>query len=102
MRSFLDGGGLHPISKDGGSDPVWSTDGGELFYRNGSKIMAVRVAAALPQIRVESIQTLFEGGFDPVRHAFDVAPDGRFLMVAAGPPDSPSTIVLVRGLIRSK
>ena len=45
-----------PISKDGENDPVWSADGGELFYRNGSKIMAVRVAAALAQTTVESIQ----------------------------------------------
>ena len=50
VRSFLDAGSLRPISKDGGSDPVWSPDGGELFYRNGSKMMTASVAAA-PQMR---------------------------------------------------
>ena len=102
VRSFLDAGSLRPVSKDGGSDPVWSVDGDELFYRNGSKIMAARVAAGQPQLHVESIKTLIEGGFEPEPHAFDVARDGRFLMVAAGPPITPATIVLVRGLVRAK
>ena len=101
VRSFLDAGSLRPISKDGGSYSVWSPDGGELFYRNGSKMMTASVAAA-PQMRGESIRVLFDGGFDPALDGSHVASDGRFLMVAAGPPDSSATVVLVRGLVRSK
>jgi eukaryotic-like serine/threonine-protein kinase len=116
LRSFLDAGGPLRISPDGGRDAVWSPDGRELFYRNGSRMMAVKlapvapVASAAPTIRLESPQQLFEGGFEPgSQRAFDVAPDGRFLMIAAGTRDSSASIVLVRNwghqikeLVRSK
>ncbi|MSO21542.1 MAG: hypothetical protein EXQ56_14030, partial [Acidobacteria bacterium] len=36
-------GGKWQISTDGGQEPVWNLKGGELFYRSGSKIMAVDV-----------------------------------------------------------
>ena len=32
------------VSNDGGTDPVWKTTGGELFYRNGDSMMAVLVS----------------------------------------------------------
>src|SRR3972149_1341479 len=36
-------GGEWQISTGGGQEPVWNPKGSELFYRNGSKIMAVDV-----------------------------------------------------------
>ena len=57
-------GGKWQISTDGGQEPVWNPKGGELFYRSGSKIMAVQVdtksgfAAGKPQM-------LFEGPYLP-------------------------------------
>jgi hypothetical protein len=40
---------------------------------------------------------LFDGGFESASaRAFDVAPDGRFLMIAADERDSSASIVLVR------
>ena len=100
VRSFLDAGTPFRISPEGGRDAVWSPDGRELFYRNGSRMMAVKVAPvapAAPTIRFESPRQLFEGGFEPgSQRAFDVAPDGRFLMIAAGTRDSSASIVLVR------
>ena len=67
------------VSTDGGVDPKWSTDGRELFYRQGAAVMSVAIgddpAASRPA-------KLFEG--DYVRgtgsKTWDVAPDGRFLM----------------------
>jgi hypothetical protein len=64
-------------------------------------------------IRFELPRQLFEGGFELVlgsQHAFDVGPDGRFLMIQAGTNESTtSAIVLVRNasqhvteLLRSK
>ena len=32
------------VSTDGGSDPVWSSDGRELFYRHGDQMMTVAIA----------------------------------------------------------
>ena len=97
LRSFLGADSPLRISPDGGRDPVWSPDGRELFYRNGSRMMAVKVTPGLPTIRLESPRQLFEGGFEPgSQRAFDVAPDGRFLMIAAGTRDSSASMVLVR------
>jgi len=40
---------------------------------------------------------LFEGGFEPgSQRAFDVAPDGRFLMIEATTTDFSHSIVVVR------
>jgi hypothetical protein len=96
VRSFPDAGTPIRISPDGGRDAVWSHDGRELFYRNGVRMMAVKVVPAGPTIRPESPRQLFEGGFEPgSQRAFDVAPDGRFVMIAAT-RDSSASIVLVR------
>jgi eukaryotic-like serine/threonine-protein kinase len=97
VRSFLDAGTPIRVSPDGGHDAVWSPDGRELFYRNGTRMMAAKVAPAAPTMRVESPRQLFDGGFEPgSQRAFDVGPDGRFLMVAASPRDSSASLVLVR------
>ena len=61
---------------------MWSRDSTELFYRNGNKMMAVSVGTdASPGI--QSAQTLFEGEFweGNQPQSFDVAEDGRFLML---------------------
>ncbi|MBI3933362.1 MAG: PD40 domain-containing protein, partial [Acidobacteria bacterium] len=77
-------GGKWQISTDGGQEPVWNPKGGELFYRSGSKIMAVDVntkagfSAGKPRM-------LFDGPYVPTAGslpAYDVSPDGqRFLML---------------------
>jgi Tol biopolymer transport system component len=77
-------GGKWQISTDGGQEPVWNPHGGELFFRNGSKIMAVDVdttsgfSAGKPRM-------LFEGPYLPTPGSlpfYDVSPDGRrFLML---------------------
>jgi hypothetical protein len=97
VRSFVDAASPLRISPEGGRDAVWSPDGRELFFRNGLKMMAAKVTPASATIRLESLRPLFEGGFEPgSQRAFDVAPDGRFLMIASGTPDTSASIVLVR------
>jgi serine/threonine-protein kinase len=76
-------GGKLQISTDGGTEPVWSRDGKELFYRNGDAMMAVPIAMR-PTFTPGKPGTLFE---KPYRRSgatpnYDVSPDGqRFLMV---------------------
>ncbi len=76
-------GGKWQISTDGGQEPLWNPKGGELFYRNGNRIMAVQVdvksgfSASKPRM-------LFEGPYLPGGGFpfYDVSPDGqRFLML---------------------
>jgi serine/threonine-protein kinase len=77
----------------GGSNPAWSPDGQELFYlRLGDgAMMAVRVQT-VPKLMIGAPQMLFPNqGYFPIRtsgggnRVWDVAPDGRFLMVKQAP-----------------
>jgi serine/threonine-protein kinase len=98
-------GGKWQISTDGGQEPVWNPKGGELFYRSGSKIMAVDVNPSRPSgpdgpsgprgDREGAVPTGFAAGkprmlFEGTAYLattasfpyYDVSPDGqRFLML---------------------
>jgi serine/threonine-protein kinase len=86
------------ISTDGGRNPLWSADGKTLFYRRGQAIVAVAVNGDDPSVWKQ--QTLFEGSylFDIGPVHFDVARDGRFLMVKtnADGNEGPTQIVVVQ------
>ena len=72
-----------PVSIGGGSAPIWSHDGRELFYRNGRQVMAVEIQAAAA-LSAGAPQRLFEGDYlvgGTGGRRYDVAPDGRFLMI---------------------
>ena len=79
------GGGKVRISNSGGSRPVWSRDGKELYYIAADrKLMAVPIQAggrggtALnPGAPKELFQTKIAGSID---YWFDVSRDGRFIM----------------------
>ena len=58
VNSFPDPGGRRQVSIDGGTEPVWSPDGTELFYRNGAALMAAAVETT-PDFRVRSREVLF-------------------------------------------
>ena len=74
------------ISNEGGTEPVWSRDGRELFYRDDEAMMAVPVAPG-PSPSFGQPRLLFRGQFLSDFSAaagypfYDVARDGRFLMV---------------------
>jgi serine/threonine-protein kinase len=88
--------GLGPkmqISNAGGTDPMWRRMGGELYYREGDKMMAVSVVTSGPELRASAPKMLFKGDYyegtgascemgGPSAANYDVTPDGqRFLMV---------------------
>jgi len=88
--------GLGPkiqISNAGGSDPVWRRMGGELYYREGDKMMVVSVATRGSELKASAPKMLFTGNYyegtgascemgGPSAANYDVTPDGqRFLMV---------------------
>jgi serine/threonine-protein kinase len=79
----LETGTEHQVSTDGGTEPVWSAAGRELFFRNGSKMMAVDVAVNGPTVRIGRPRVLFEGDYTEWSSAnYDVTPDGtQFIMV---------------------
>ena len=77
-------GGKWPISTEGGTEPVWSADGGELFYRLGDKMMVVEVQSE-PAFTSEGPQLVFEVPYLTNQFGtsnYDISPDGqRFLML---------------------
>src|SRR5207244_4000035 len=79
------------ISTGGGAQPHWSADGRELFYRNGDWLMVVSVAPAAAS-PFGAPHGLFHGPFE----GYDVAPDGRFLMIQPMPSAGLQEFHLVR------
>lgn len=84
VQSFPELGGKWQISSEGGSEPMWSHDRKELFYRNDNKMMAVAISTE-PELTAARALVLFEGAYERVGGEasanYDVASDGRFLMV---------------------
>ena len=96
VQPFPDGGAVTPISTGVGTEPVWSRDGTELFFRDGDRMMAVDVEAGTA-FTAGTPQVLFEDSYQRggVGNAFyDVAFDGRFLMSKADAPAVPQVNVV--------
>jgi serine/threonine-protein kinase len=72
------------ISTNGGYEPRWSGDGRELFYLQGSAMMAVALEAGA-ELSFAAPVELFRGRYlaQPaiILSSYDVARDGRFLMI---------------------
>jgi eukaryotic-like serine/threonine-protein kinase len=100
VRPFPGPGAPIRVSSDGGREPLWSHNGSELFYQSGRKLMVAEVAAREPEVRFKTPEMLFEGGFVPydpnVPRTYDVAPDGRFLMIQESTQPVAQTLVIVQ------
>ena len=72
------------VSSNGGYEPLWSADGRELFYRQGSAMMAAAVETGA-EFSFATPQELFRGNYlsneAPGARGYDIAHDGRFLMI---------------------
>jgi Tol biopolymer transport system component len=81
VRRFPEGPSRWQISADGGTEPLWSPDGRELFYRSGNSVIAVDVSVEPAR------RTLFQGVYtaNPTHTNYDIHPDGtRFVFVQPG------------------
>ena len=83
VTTYPGGRGRWQISLDGGREPRWSADGRELFYWDENELMAVRVArdGDVPVFSAPTRLFTVEGSRLLGRDNYDVAADGRFLMV---------------------
>jgi Tol biopolymer transport system component len=97
--SFPDGRAKRQLSTDGGSEPVWSRDGRELYYRSGDRLMRVDMSRGPDDAGVPT--TLFEGKFvsGTVTLAnYDVTANGEsFLMVQPEATVAPSMLLVTLG-----
>jgi WD40 repeat protein len=101
VQSFPGPGPKVQVSNEGGTDPVWRRTGGELFYRNGDRMMVAGVSTE-PTFSASRPRELWTG---PYSHGmssscgapgvtssnYDVSPDGqRFLMIQDDDQSAPS------------
>ena len=102
LRPFPDvNGGQWPVSTTGGSEPAWSPSGRELYYLSAdNKMMAVDFTAE-PAVALKAPTVLFDAAgyfFGGIGRNYDVARDGRFLLIKNGPNEAlisrPITVVL--------
>jgi Tol biopolymer transport system component len=82
------------VSSGGGSDPRWSRDGQELFFRRESEIHVAVPASGRGQNAVATTSIVFRT--EVAARSFDVAPDGRrfLLTLPAAAPPPPATLIL--------
>jgi DNA-binding SARP family transcriptional activator/dipeptidyl aminopeptidase/acylaminoacyl peptidase len=93
------GPGKWQISSGGGTEPVWSRSGKELFYRDGDgNLVAVKVKSR-PTFSADTSTILFSAtGFfaSPLAPQYAVGPDDqRFLMVRTVGGNKPDKLIVV-------
>jgi serine/threonine protein kinase/Tol biopolymer transport system component len=79
VESIPAGKGRWQISTEGGDWPIWRRDGKELFYRQGTKIMAVPIRLTQTSVESGKPQALFEVSADT---RFQVSRDGQRFLIA--------------------
>ena len=78
------------VSTQGGSHPLWSRNGQELFYRSANKMMAVSVATR-PQIVFSPPRVLFEQRYSFSNQSiasYDISLDGQQFVMVKNESDS--------------
>jgi Tol biopolymer transport system component len=85
------------VSIEGGTGPVWSRDGRELFYRAGDDLMSVQVSLTPNLVVGERHRLLDLSAYDPgYFHEFDVSADGqRFLLIRTEADARPTRLNVV-------
>ena len=88
------------LSTDGGTRPLWSPDGRELFYWNRERLFAVPVSthsgfeAGEPRLLME-VRNRFR--VSASSYGYDIHPDGRrFAIVVEGETSPPTQVNLIQ------
>jgi hypothetical protein len=77
-----------------GTDPSWSPDGSEIYYRSGTRLMAARVEAT-SSVRVLSRRLVIEPFTPPLYDDYDIHRDGTLALVRPARDASGREIMLV-------
>ena len=96
--------GRWQVSADGGTKPVWARNGRELFYVDAANnLVSVPVQTSEQTFRAGNPTTLFAMPYRTSLTAtreYDVAPDGRFLMIredtTSDRNQTPASMILIQ------
>jgi hypothetical protein len=83
VRPVPAGSPVTRVSVNGGNSSAWSADGRELFYREGSRMMAVPISTETGFRLLGPPRELFSGDYldgQVPSKGFEVTSDGRFLL----------------------
>ena len=89
--------GRWQVSLSGGTEPVWSPDGRELFYRSEDQELVAVAIEAGPAFRILSRRMLFSTRpyqRDTRHYAYTIGPDGSFYFVQRAIAPSNTVIVI--------
>jgi serine/threonine-protein kinase len=84
VRAIPGPGGKTQVSRSGGTEPAWSADGRELFYRDPQNLVSVSVQTT-PTFAVLGSRALFrDAGYthSPDRASYDVHPSGQWFVMS--------------------
>jgi serine/threonine-protein kinase len=97
VKSYIGEGAKTQVSINGGNQPIWSRNGDALYYREGDKVMKVKVSTK-PKFHTEIPFLLFEDTYDSWSinpQNYDVSSDGRFIMIKSKLGSSPIELCVV-------
>ena len=102
VRPFPGPGAPIRVSVTGGQEPVWARSGKELYFQEQDKLMAAAVTSgSASELQFTAPRMLFRGGFVPYQdllpRTYDVAADGRFLMIEDRPAAKEPVVTVVLG-----
>jgi serine/threonine-protein kinase len=99
VHPFPGPGGPRQVSTEGGDAPVWASSGREIFYLAQGSVVAVSIEFS-PSLRTGKPQVLFSDHYagSYFGSTYDVAPDGRFLMILPSEDENtPRPVYVVQG-----
>ena len=102
VRPFSSPGAQWPISTEGGSHPIWSSGGREIWYRRGEQVFSVEVSFE-PEVEIGRPEPRFEtAGLPGYSMAFSSSAAGideALYLEASAEPSAPTALTfLVNGL----
>ena len=96
VQAFPIQGAPTQISVDGGTEPIWSSDGKRLFYRVGTQVIAVPIANG-SVARPGAPRVLFDGAYVALglvtRQSMSVSPDGKHFVMLRRVDDDARLVV---------
>ncbi|MFI5311163.1 MAG: protein kinase [Gemmatimonadales bacterium] len=103
VEAFPSGGSRVQVSADGGREALWSRDGSKIFFRSLDGWMNAATISRGPPLAVAKRERLFDASAYHTNQfltMYDVAPDGRFLMLKRDAETARTDLVVIRGWVQ--